>query len=148
MNGGISPLTTGFQFATTGELGHELSFQMQTHEATFMQGQPDGTYAWDDTGLANTSPPQNGHASAPLYVPNPVPQSLAVIPCNYPACNKTFKRVSDRSRHEYSVHFQTSGLHLCPIAGCPKNHGKGYSRPDKVMEHLWKKHADLGFTKA
>ena len=48
MNGGTSPPTNGFQFADAGELDHELSFPMQTPEATFMQGQLDGTYAWGD----------------------------------------------------------------------------------------------------
>jgi hypothetical protein len=147
MNGGLLPLTNGFQFASTGSLGHELSFPMQTHEATFMQSQPDGTNVWGDAGPANASP-YNGQGSAPLYVPNTSPQLPTIIPCSYPTCNKTFKRDADRSRHEYSVHFKNSGLHLCPIVGCPKSYGKGYSRPDKITEHLWKKHANLGFTKA
>ena len=138
----------GSQFADVGELGHELSFPMQTPEATFMQGQLDGTYAWGNTGFAGSSHSHDGHDSAPLSVPNLTVQSPALIPCNYPNCNKLFKRDSDRSRHECSIHFKTPGLHLCPIFGCEKSYGEGYSRPDKVTEHLWKKHTNLGFTKA
>jgi hypothetical protein len=148
MNGEPLSPRHGFQFVGTGNLGHELSFPMQTHEATFMQGQPSGTNMWGDTGLANPSPPHSAQGSAPLCVPNTSPQLPAVILCNYPTCNKAFKRDADRSRHEYSVHYKSSGLRLCPITGCPKSYRKGYSRSDKVTEHLWKKHANLGFTKA
>ena len=148
MNGGISPLTNSFQFAGARGIDHELSFRMQTHEATFMQGQPDETSAWDGTRLANPAAPRDGHGSEALYVPNPVLQSPAVITCNCPTWNRTTKRDPDRSRHEHSVHFKTPGLHLCPIVGCPKSYGKGYSCPDKMTEHLWKNRANLGFTNA
>ncbi len=70
------------------------------------------------------------------------------ISCTFQPCNMVFTRVSDRIRHEYTVHFKLLGLHLCPIAGCSKSHGKGYSRSDKVTEHLWKKHGNLGYMKA
>jgi hypothetical protein len=65
--------SNGSRFATTGKFGHELSFPMQTHEATFMQGQPDGTNVWDETELATTFRPHNGQASAPVCVPNAGP---------------------------------------------------------------------------
>jgi hypothetical protein len=148
MNGGLWPSTEGSQFADLETIGHELSYPMQTPEATFMQGQPDGYDVWDDSGLATASPSTHGPFSAPGFVPNVVPQSPGVIPCNFPTCPKTFKRDSDRTRHEQAVHLKLPGFHLCPIAGCQKSCGKGYSRPDKVTEHLWKKHANLGFTKA
>jgi hypothetical protein len=148
MSGGLLPPTDCFQFADNGNLGHELSFPEQSHKATSMQGQPDGSNMWDSSGLANAATPYNGQASNQTYAPNAVPQWPAVILCNYPTCGQTFKRDADRSRHEQSVHFKTPGLHLCPIAGCPKSYGKGYCPPDKVTEHLWRKHANLGFTKA
>ena len=63
-------------------------------------------------------------------------------------CHATFKRDGDRRRHIASKHLAIQGVHLCPIAGCPQSQGTGYSRADKLTEHLWKKHADRGYTKA
>ena len=85
--------------------------------------------------------------------PNPtialMPDLLLTVPPNDRfaciACEKTFKRDSDRIRHENSIHFKRA--YLCPVAGCAKARGKGYSRPDKVREHLWKCHGDLGHEK-
>jgi hypothetical protein len=86
---------------------------------------------------------------APLGLPPaleqpPPPQSF---PCAQPGCTESFKRDSDRTRHQNTVHSARQGLHLCPVPTCPKSYGAGYSRADKVTEHLWKKHADLGYTK-
>jgi hypothetical protein len=65
--------------------------------------------------------------------------------CNH--CQKTFRRDADRVRHENSVHFSLPGVLLCSVAGCPKSQGAGYRRQDKLTEHMWKKHAALGYTK-
>jgi hypothetical protein len=46
-----------------------------------------------------------------------------------------------------NLHGDNQGLHLCPVAGCARSQGTGYSRADKVTGHLWKKHGDLGFVK-
>ena len=62
-------------------------------------------------------------------------------------CNQAFKRDGDRSRHERSIHRANYGLFVCPITGCPRSQGVGYSRADKVTAHLWKKHGDLGYVK-
>jgi hypothetical protein len=138
----------GVQSANGGILGHELSSPMQTHQATFMQGQPNETNVWNETGFANTSFLDKGQASAAVSRPTSPIQLAAIIPCNYPTSNKMFTRGAYRTRHEQSVHFKNSGLHLCHISGCQKHYGKGYSRPDKVTKHLCKKHVNLGFTKA
>ena len=74
-------------------------------------------------------------------------QAMGPIQCAYAPCTRRFRRISDRIRHESSVHLNIQGTHLCPIAGCAKSQGAGYSRGDKVTEHLWKKHGDLGYTK-
>jgi hypothetical protein len=86
--------------------------------------------------------------SVPIIVlaPPSVPSSCR-FDCTYLTCNKTFKRNSDRVRHENSIHFSYPGVHLCPIIGCAKAQGKGFSRSDKVTEHLWKCHGNLGFQK-
>lgn len=65
--------------------------------------------------------------------------------CNL--CHRAFKRDADRIRHENSVHSMRAGIYLCPIVGCAKSQGRGLSRADKVTEHLWRKHGNLGYTK-
>ncbi|TVY65725.1 hypothetical protein LSUE1_G009107 [Lachnellula suecica] len=70
------------------------------------------------------------------------------ILCTQGNCTASFKRTYERVRHEATAHGINQGLHLCPIQGCNKNQGAGYSRADKVKEHLWKKHAHLGFTRS
>lgn len=144
----VLSLTNDPQFAKRGNFGHELLYPMQGHKATCMQGQPNGTDTWDQIGFGNAFSSDDRQASAALAPPVSSLQPAGTIPCRYPTCYKIFKRDSDQSRHEQSLHFKHSGLHLCPIAGCRKSYGKGYSRPDKVTEHLWKKHANLAFTKA
>jgi hypothetical protein len=76
--------------------------------------------------------------------PLPPPPSF---PCAEFGCTKTFRRASDRVRHQNTVHSARQGRYLCQVPGCPMSHGAGYSRADKVTEHLWKKHADMGYTK-
>ncbi|TVY14171.1 hypothetical protein LARI1_G008616 [Lachnellula arida] len=70
-----------------------------------------------------------------------------VVQCTQPGCPATFRRHYERSRHEATANGVKQGVHLCPVAGCSKSQGAGYSRADKVKEHLWKKHAGLGYTK-
>jgi len=92
-----------------------------------------------------------GYPAPPAQAP--VPPAQAPVPpvpapsfqCTY--CTRTFKRDSDRIRHESSNHGVNRALHLCPVLGCPRSQGGGYSRADKVTEHLWKQHANLGYTK-
>jgi hypothetical protein len=71
------------------------------------------------------------------------------IPCSILGCPVAFSRDSDRIRHEASAHGlnQALRLHLCPILTCPKSQGAGYTRKDKLTEHMWKKHGDLGYVK-
>jgi hypothetical protein len=78
----------------------------------------------------------------------PGPSAKTGIPCTQLGCPLTFKRLYERSRHEATAHGINQGVHLCPMPGCPKSQGAGYSRVDKVKEHLWKKHANLGYTKS
>jgi hypothetical protein len=80
--------------------------------------------------------------SAPQQPPTPQRFHCAQV-----GCIKSFTRDSDRIRHQNAVHNARQGLYLCPVPGCPKSHGTGYSRADKVTAHLCEKHADLGYTK-
>jgi hypothetical protein len=91
---------------------------------------------------------------APQYqaaqaVPAPVPAAAPIrgtIPCSIPWCTKTFRRKHEQVRHEASVHGINQGVHRCQVIGCP-SYGRGFSRKDKLTEHKWRKHANLGFVK-
>lgn len=68
--------------------------------------------------------------------------------CSQPGCSKTFSRKDSLRRHEKGrAHCLVWGLHMCHISGCRMSRGKGFSRHDKVIEHLYMQHADLGYTK-
>jgi len=84
----------------------------------------------------------------PAFTPGPA-MNQNRIPCSILGCPVFFNRDGDRIRHEASVHGlnQVFQLYLCPIAGCMKSQGAGYTRKDKLTEHMWKKHSDLGFMK-
>lgn len=90
--------------------------------------------------------------SAPAFVAaqaQPHQATAARVQC--PTCNSTFKRDSDFRRHTASKHQAYHGVHLCSVAGCSRGQGTGfpgYTRADKLTEHMWKKHGDLGYTKA
>jgi hypothetical protein len=76
-------------------------------------------------------------------------QAPVPIQCTALGCSATFKREPDRLRHEAAVHGinQLLQLYLCPVNGCSKSQGGGYTRKDKLTEHLWKKHGNLGHAK-
>jgi hypothetical protein len=76
-------------------------------------------------------------------------QAPILIQCTALGCSATFKREPDRLRHESAVHGinQLLQFYLCPVIGCSKSQGSGYTRKDKLTEHLWKKHGNLGYTK-
>jgi hypothetical protein len=108
----------------------------------------DPTFSTTSMNESDLSPTASASApSAAAPAPNPR-QPNARISCTNPACTQTFKRHFERIRHEASVHRINRQRHLCPIDGCSKSHGRGYTRSDKVTEHLWKKHGNLGYMKA
>jgi len=79
---------------------------------------------------------------------DPIPAAQQQPPSCYICSDQpTFTRHSDLVRHQASVHNISQGLYLCPVLGCPKGQGRSYSRADKLTEHMWKKHADLGYAK-
>ncbi|TVY91585.1 hypothetical protein LAWI1_G007217 [Lachnellula willkommii] len=92
-----------------------------------------------------TTPIAPGTVAQPSSQPS---NTQPVVQCTQPGCPATFRRHYERSRHEATAHGVKQGVHLCPVAGCSKSQGAGYSRADKVKEHLWKKHAGLGYTKS
>ncbi len=104
-----------------------------------------------------------GHSSgsySPLVVCSPATHSIKAPPaiatqapvlihCTALGCSATFKREPDCLRHEAAVHGinQLLQLYLCPVIGCSKSQGIGYTCKDKLTEHLWKKHGNLGYVK-
>jgi hypothetical protein len=109
-------------------------------------------------------PDANGEHTSDSYTPfggwSPATQSMQAPPaiatqapvpiqCTALSCSAIFKREPDRLRHEAAVHGinQLLQLYLCPVNGCPKSQGSGYTRKDKLTEHLWKKHGNLGYVK-
>jgi hypothetical protein len=99
-----------------------------------------------------------GPANVAMPIPQPIPQAQAVpatsgalptpaMPCSIPWCTKTFRRKHEQVRHEASVHGINQGIHRCLIIGCPSSQGRGFSRKDKLTEHMWKKHENLGYAK-
>jgi len=106
------------------------------------------------TGNASLPLPSDDDTAPPLALPFQVTQTAAapaqqrsLVLCSQFPCPMTFKRHADRIRHEAAVHGVNQQLHLCQIPGCPKGQGRGYSRADKLTEHLWKKHGNLGYVK-
>ena len=84
-------------------------------------------------------------ASPPISTHRPTRARATRTQC--PNCTQSFARATDLPRHQNSVHGQAARAHLCPIAGCRYSQGRGYSRADKVIEHLWKKHGNLGYVR-
>jgi hypothetical protein len=103
-------------------------------------------------GISAPTPPIQ--STAPVLQPPSANAPAAAtaharIPCSILGCLVNFNRDGDRIRHEAAVHGfnQVFQLYLCPVGGCDKSQGVGYTRKDKLTEHMWKKHGDLGFVK-
>jgi hypothetical protein len=132
----------------------DLFFGFPTPHPCFSQGYPlpqapaldprAGLYPYDNDPFRNQNP-----TAQSMAVPLMPPQTQLHIQCTALGCRAIFKRDPDRLRHEAAVHGinQALQLYLCPIIGCPKSQGTGYTRKDKLTEHLWKKHANLGYVK-
>lgn len=108
------------------------------HAPHIRPGPPNGTHVPAVSGPAL--------ALAPV-VPPPVSQSPGRPTCTQPNCSATFSKDPDRIRHESGVHGINRPLFLCHIPGCIKSYGAGYTRKDKLVEHLYMKHGNLGFVK-
>jgi hypothetical protein len=133
LNTGVSPLYNGNTLDNTGLLNTQL-LQIQT------QGSQDEA---------------NAISGVPAIPSQPRPPQQSTITtlaftCGHGNCNHAFGRKSDLVRHCKTVHGVNHVKYFCNIPGCPKSqgHGHGYSQDDKLTEHLWKKHASLGYTKS
>jgi hypothetical protein len=141
-----TPLPQGFPGLDNPSQAITYEDQLPSGSSDFEIAQAPLSFPHPDANL-----PQAPSAHLPLP-PNQSTRSVRPlanpgIACSHTTCPKRFTRDADRIRHENQVHRNQPGLHVCPIIGCPKSQGKGYSRADKVVEHLWKKHGDLGFVK-
>jgi hypothetical protein len=78
---------------------------------------------------------------APIQAPPAAIQAAPHQRAQCTICLRSLSRRSDLNRHMNSVHnVGPQVLHLCTVPGCPKSFGAGYSRKDKVTEHLKKVH--------
>jgi hypothetical protein len=119
------------------------SFSDAQHDAVYPPFTSTGNSATASLSTSISAPMLTPLASAAVRRVRPAPR----VRCTHLGCTQTFKRDADRVRHENTKHRNNHGQHLCPIVGCPKSHGRGFCRPDKVTEHLWRVHSDLGYTK-
>jgi hypothetical protein len=138
-----APHTSAFGFYPTRTPSHSESSNQSypgVHIAVPDQ-QPGLVQNTNDSFLARQIPDT---ANVPLQ-----PQQKARVACRMVGCVQTFRRDPDRNRHELAYHGinQTFNLHVCPVVGCPKSQGRGYTRKDKLTEHLWRKHGNLGYAK-
>jgi len=98
-----------------------------------------------DRGSSVVSPQSiTQSAVTPTHNHNSLTRTIA---CRFPGCDLLFKRDYERNRHEDSVHLHVPGLYVCEVRGCRKNTDGGYKRADKLTEHMWRAHADMGFVK-
>jgi hypothetical protein len=123
-----------------------FSTEMQPR-SDFYPHNSDDTSTWNiarnpDTQNASIQPPYP-IVGLPVVLSTNSPQLQPLtdrFPCTRPGCPRTFRRISDRRRHSESVHSTDKGRYICHHAGCRKNKFPGYSRPDKLHEHLREKH--------
>ena len=82
----------------------------------------------------------------------PIPNTLAEISpfprhhCPWTTCTSSFGRAADRNRHFITKHGGPV-KYFCPISDCSRGRGlwKGYSREDKVVDHVKKVHVHAKF---
>lgn len=103
------------------------------------------------TTQPNISPPGRATvAPAAFRIESPNrPNQKQSIPrhrCPQTTCSLVFGRKSELERHFRTVHCGRFS-YACNVNGCENNKGRGYSRVDKLREHLWRRHADLGFSR-
>ena len=86
---------------------------------------------------------ENSHASPTLQTSFPARErtTLGRYHCPWAGCTLKFCRAIDRDRHSMTIHGKPI-KHFCPVAGCRRGRGlwRGYSREDKLKEHVKKVH--------
>ncbi|CAG8959359.1 hypothetical protein HYFRA_00001257 [Hymenoscyphus fraxineus] len=131
----------------SGAIDNQIAFHQPYPQVDFNQAQ-----AFELQPAAPYTNLQFDYNGVPLFaLQSTAPQAdlldintQPIIPiCTH--CYMIFSRDADRARHEQSVH--SPATFICPVTTCPKHTGRPYSRQDKLTEHLWKKHANLGYTK-
>jgi hypothetical protein len=84
------------------------------------------------------------HASPTSKICPPPPRARTTScrhHCPWAGCASNFRRAADRDRHFVTRHGKPV-KQFCPVAGCSRGCGswRGYSREDKVKEHVKKVH--------
>ncbi|CAG8977383.1 hypothetical protein HYALB_00007013 [Hymenoscyphus albidus] len=125
----------------------QLSFNSELNSV--FNTQPAFAQQYEQHGINFQVSPASGSQTLLLQPHDHFDLSLqpAIIMCTQTGCLHTFTHDADRVRHEASVHGVNRRAFFCHVPGCPKSTGTSYSRADKLKEHLYKKHANLGYTK-
>lgn len=133
------PLYNGSNFDIGGN--HDWNSLQSATNLPYHYPNYQNSYA-DPSSLSLTSPPSTSNSQ--LLSPSPTSSPT----CHHPQCHgKIFGRRTDLIRHNETKHSGSKPRYDCTITGCHNNRNKGYSRPDKLQEHCWKHHSDLGFGK-
>ncbi len=119
------------------------------NDAGFQHAQGSQAQAQASQDEAHALPCPTNILNQPNRVQQPTARASAFA-CAHGNCNLAFRRKADLARHRKTVHGVNHINFFCHVPSCPKGrgHGKGYSRDDKLTEHLWKEHGNLGYTES
>jgi hypothetical protein len=135
-----TPLNTGISYFSNGGAFKSTGAWSSQHQQTQIGGYQEEAPMIQGVLFppSQLDPPQHPTVRATAFA------------CAHGNCNQVFTRKSDLARHRSTVHGLNHVKYFCNVPGCSKSqgHGQGYSRDDKLTEHLWKKHGNLGYTKS
>lgn len=98
---------------------------------------PTPSVAASEVGSTDSYPPCQDPPSRPIpgYPKKPrKPRSKCA------RCNTSLSRSSDLNRHMNTIHRHCRPQ--CSVPGCTNNQGRGFSRPDKLAEHMRTQHRE------
>jgi hypothetical protein len=128
--------------STYEELSEETEFSFNSSLSTnlFYRGQVKDK----STNIANASSITTPTGPAHTTLPESSPSQRHH--CPWASCTSSFGRAADRDRHFVTKHGRPV-KYFCPMSGCCRGRGlwRGYSREDKVTEHVKKVHIHAKF---
>jgi hypothetical protein len=118
----------------------ELSSNSSTPTNLVYRGQINHKSSSITNASSITSPTKPSPTTVPESSPSPRHH------CPWASCKSSFGRAADRNRHFVTKHGRPV-KYFCPMPGCRRGRGlwKGYSREDKVKEHVKKVHVHAKF---
>jgi hypothetical protein len=127
---------------TYGELSEESEFSSNSSDSG-------GLVYRGQTNDKSKSIVNSSSITTPTWAtPTTLPESslTARHHCPWAYCTSSFRRAADRNRHFVTKHGRPV-KYFCPVSGCRRGRGlwRGYSREDKVTEHIKKVHIHAKF---